>query len=68
LITVVASAARRARYWETVTPPRSTSPRKVFMVIGVATLPALIRLDAISKMRRWRSSMKWAGSRKSETR
>ena len=40
-MTVVASAARRARYCETVTPPRSWSPRKVLSVIGVATLPAL---------------------------
>ena len=46
---VVASAARRARYWPTVMPPRSVSAgTKVFSVTGVATLPIRIRLPAVS--------------------
>jgi hypothetical protein len=45
---VVASAASRARYWLTVSPPMSMSPsRKVFSVIGVAILPARTRSRAI---------------------
>jgi hypothetical protein len=49
LITVVASAASRARYWLTLKPPMSMSPgRKVLSVTGVATLPARIRFAASS--------------------
>jgi hypothetical protein len=51
-MTVVASVASRARYCGTVTPPMSCSPRKVFKVIGVASLPTRIIDPAISKMRR----------------
>ena len=41
---VVASAARRARYWPTVMPPMSVSAgRKVFSVTGVATFPIRIK-------------------------
>ena len=48
---VVASAARRARYWPTVMPPMSVSAgTKVFSVTGVATFPIRIRLPAVSKM------------------
>ena len=47
-MTVVASAASRARYWLAVSPPMSMSAgRKVFSVTGVATLPARIRFAAM---------------------
>jgi hypothetical protein len=65
---VVASAARRARYCGTVTPPRSCSPRKVFRVIGEASFPARINCAATSKIRRCTSSEKCSGLKKSETR
>ncbi len=66
---VVASAARRARYWPTVMPPMSVSAgTKVFSVTGVATLPIRIRLPAVSKMVWWIGSKKCFGSRKSDTR
>ena len=41
-MTVVASAARRARYCITVMAAEIGVAEKVFSVIGVASLPALI--------------------------
>ncbi len=68
-MTVVASAASRARYWLTVSPAMSMSGgRKVLSVIGVAVLPIRIKLAATSKTFWWIGSKKWVGSRKSETR
>ena len=65
---VVASAARRARYCGTVTPPRSCSPRNVFKVMGEASFPARMSCDATSKIRRCNSSEKCSALRKSEIR
>src|SRR5450759_1439999 len=67
-MTVVASAASRARYCGTVTPPRSCSPRNVFKVIGEASFPARMSCDATSKIRRCKSSEKCSDLRKSEIR
>ncbi len=68
-MTVVASAASRARYWLTVSPATSKSGgRKVLRVIGVAVLPIRIRLAGDLVTFWWIGSKKCVGSRKSETR
>ena len=68
-MTVVASAASRARYWLTVKPATSMSGgRKVLRVIGVAVLPTRTRDAVTSYTFWWIGSKKCRGSRKSETR
>ena len=58
-MTVVASAASRARYWLAVSPPMSKSGgRKVLSVTGLATLPMRIRLLVSSKIFAWIDSKK----------